>query len=203
MDSKKAILQLNELEKLGSEMRLAAEVWDAEWKTLIATLMSAQNRDESTIVAALQLFEKYNTLEKLAHANIKDVENILKSINLYKTKAKNVVHCCTLLVKQHNSTVPHDIEKLIKLPGVGRKTANVFLSEYGFDAIGVDTHLSYVSRKLDWSRNINPHKIEKDLEELFPRQYWNKINRIAVRFGKTYTSRKKKDELLEKITAIK
>ena len=95
---------------------------------------------------------------------------------------------------------PHDHGKLILLPGVGRKTANVFLSEYGADAIGVDTHVAYISKKLGWTKHKDPHKIEKDLERLFPRNYWRIINRTLVRFGKTYQSRKKKDEILDRIS---
>ncbi len=203
MDPQKAMKQLKELEKLGSTMRLAAEAWDAEWKTLIATIMSAQNRDESTIVAAQKLFARYNTLSELASVPIADVEEIIKSINLYKTKAKNVVLCAKHIVTEHNGQIPHDLIKLIELPGVGRKTANVFLSEYGHDSIGVDTHLSYISQRLGWTKHKMPDDIEHDLTKLFPKKHWSSVNPIAVRFGKTYTSRKEKDEILKEIQKIK
>lgn len=192
--------QLKELEKLGNKLiRLAAESWDEHWKILISTIMSARTRDEVTIVVADKLFKKYPTIEKLAEAELKELENIIKSVNFYRNKSKNILNCAKTLAKEHNNIVPLNFEALLKLPGVGRKTANVFLSEIGKAAIGVDTHLAYCSQKLGWSKNKNPHKIEEDLKKLFPRKLWKKINPIAVRFGKTYNSKKKKDEILEKI----
>jgi len=88
---------------------------------------------------------------------------------------------------------------LVKLRGVGRKTANVFLSEMGKPGIGVDTHVSYISQKLGWTKNKNQHKIEQDLKKLFPKKCWNKVNSTLVRFGKTHTSRKEKDKILNQI----
>lgn len=200
---KKILKQLKELEKRSSKMRLAAESWNKDWQTLISTIMSARTRDEKTIPVANKLFKKYNTLNKLAKANLKDVKKIIKPVNFYKTKAKNIINCAKYLVSNYNSKVPHEFDELLTLSGVGRKTANVFLAEYGKDRIAVDTHLSYISQELGWAKNKDPHKIEKDLEKLFPKKYWNKINGILVRFGKTYTSRKKKDEVLNEIKRIR
>ncbi|MBI2547219.1 MAG: endonuclease III [Candidatus Aenigmarchaeota archaeon] len=199
MDLKKALRQLEMLEKYSSGMRLAAERWDAPWKTLIAIILSARSRDEKTIEVAIDLFKKYPNIGKLANAKLGDIENSIRQINFYKTKARNVLGCTKVLVKNYNGNPPHDMDKLLELPGVGRKTANVFLSESGKDAIGVDTHVSYVSRKLGWTENTNPEKIETDLKRLFPQKYWRKINPILVRFGKSYTSEKRKNVILEKI----
>ena len=198
----KILKQLKELEKRSSKMRLAAESWNKDWQTLISTIMSARTRDEKTILVASELFKKY-TLKKLANAKLKDVKKIIRPVNFYKTKSKNIVNCAKILVDKYNGKVPKDFDELIKLPGVGRKTANVFLAEYGNDNIGVDTHLSYISQQLGWTKNKDPHKIEKDLQRLFPQKYWKILNSILVRFGKTYTSRKKKDEILNEIKRIK
>ncbi|MEK6906991.1 MAG: endonuclease III [Nanoarchaeota archaeon] len=198
----KILKQLKELEKRSSRMRLAAESWNEEWQTLISTIMSARTRDEKTIPIASKLFQKYN-LSKLAKANIKDVKKIIKPVNFYKTKSKNVINCAKCLVNNYNSKVPHDFDKLIDLPGVGRKTANVFLAEYGKHALPVDTHVFYISRKLGWAKSNKPHKVEEELKNLFPKEYWNKINEILVRFGKTYTSRKEKDEVLNEIKNLR
>ena len=103
------------------------------------------------------------------------------------------------MVTKHKGNVPEDFEDLIELSGVGRKTANVFLAEYGTDALGIDTHVSYISQKLKWTKNKDPHKIEQDLAKLFPKNYWRKINSNLVRFGKTHMSRKKKDSILKEI----
>ncbi len=86
---------------------------------------------------------------------------------------------------------------------MGRKTANVFLAELGNSNIGVDTHLNYLSRYLGWTKNNDQKKIEKDLKNLFPKNYWKNLNQISVRFGKNYTSKKKKDEILDIIKDIK
>ena len=194
--------QLKELEKLGNKMRLAAESWDKPWKTLISTIMSARTRDEITIPIANLLFSTYKTIESLSKANIKDIEKIIRPVNFYKNKSKHILNTAKLLVEEHKGQVPKNIELLMKLPGVGRKTANVFLSELGEAAIAVDTHVSYISQRLGWSKSNFPKKIEEDLKILFPKKLWKILNPILVRFGKTFTSRKKKDEHLDRIKNI-
>ncbi|MFB6246852.1 MAG: endonuclease III [Candidatus Pacearchaeota archaeon] len=203
MRPQKAIKQLKELEKKGGTMRLAAEEWKADYEILISTIMSARTRDEVTIPVAEKLFKKYPTPEKLARAKRESVEKAINPVNFYKNKAKNIHNCAKEIVEKYNGEIPHDFEKLIELPGVGRKTANVFLSELQDDAIAIDTHVWYISRYLAWTDKKDPEKVEKDLQELFPKNYWSKINPVLVRFGKKYTSRKEKDELLDEIKKIR
>ena len=203
MDFKRALRQLAELKRLGGSMRLAAEAWGSDWKCLIATIMSAQSRDETTIKIAERLFEKYSTLERLSMAEYSDVLHIFSGLNYNRTKARNVIDCARIVVSSFDCVVPRDIDKLILLPGVGRKTANVFLSEHGFDGLAVDTHVFYLARKLGWSKGKNPHVVERDLKKLFPSKYWSEVNPVLVRFGKLHTSRKKKNDLLEEINRIK
>ena len=195
------LIQLKELEKLGNRLiRLAAEYWDEHWKILISTIMSARTRDEVTILVADKLFKRYPTIEKLAEAELKELETIIKPVNFYRNKSKNVLNCAKTLVMEHKGVVPFAFEDLLKLPGVGRKTANVFLSEIGRAAVGIDTHVTYISNKLGWTKNKTQEKIEEDLKKLFPKKLWKEINPILVRFGKTYTSKKEKDKLLKKIS---
>ena len=203
MNQKTAIKQLKELEKNGRIMRLAAESWKDDYQTLFSTILSARTRDEVTIPTAERLFRKYSSPNKLANAKLKDVKSLIKPINFYKNKSKNIINCARYLVKNYNGRVPHDFDKLVELPGVGRKTANVFLAEHGKHALPVDTHVFYISRKLGWAKNNNPHKVEEELKKLFPKKYWNRINTILVRFGKTHTSRKQKDKILDAIREIK
>ena len=203
MDSERAIRQLDALSKQGSEMRLAAEDWASDFQILVSTIMSARTRDEITIPVAEALFAKYSNAQKLANARLDDIKRIIRPINFYNNKAKNIMNCAKALINNHKGIVPHDIDSLLALPGVGRKTANVFLIEVGKEGLGVDTHVAYCSQKLGWTKHSNPHKIEIDLKALFPKKYWNKINTTLVRFGKTYTSRKQKDALLSKIKNIK
>ena len=199
MDEKKALKQLGILNKKSSNMRLAAEKWKNNFQTLIAIILSARTRDEVTIEVCKKLFKKYPNPKDLSNANLKEIEKIIKQVNFYKNKSKNIINCAKILYEKYNSKVPKSIEELVKLPGVGRKTANVFLTEIGKDGIGVDTHVSYISQKLGWTKNSNPEKIEKDLKDLFSKKNWKKINSILVRFGKTHLSRKNKDKILEEI----
>lgn len=202
MNPQKAIKQLKELKKLGKTLRLAADGWNEDWKTLIATLMSARTTDKKTIPTAENLFSNFQTLKKLSNAKINRIENIIRPVNFYKTKSKNIKNLALILVKDYNSKVPHNFNKLTELPGVGRKTANVFLAEYGHNRIGIDTHVTYCSKKLGWTKHKDQKKIEKDLEKLFPKKYWKDLNWILVRFGQTYTNRKEKDRILKKIKSL-
>lgn len=205
MVESKAIRQLIFLEnfEIRAGMRLAAESWDKEWKTLIATIMSAQSRDETTLGIAEKLFDKFGDLNKLANAKYSDVLKIFSGLNYNKTKAKNVINCARELVEKYQSHVPHEFSKLLELSGVGRKTANVFLSEYGHDEIAVDTHVFQIARKLRWSDAKTRDGVEKDLRALFPRKFWSRVNPALVRFGKTYTSRKEKEKILDKVNDLK
>jgi len=201
MDEKSrcAILQLKKIGKLGNKMRLAAECWDSEWQTLIAIILSARTRDEVTIEVCKRLFIKYRSLKELAESDFNELSLLIKQVNFYKNKSRNILGCSRKLLSDFRGKVPHELNHLMALPGVGRKTANVFLAEYGHDNVGVDTHLAYCSRMLGWTNNKEPHKIEQDLLNLFPKKYWRRLNPLLVRFGKTYTSRKKKDDLLKNI----
>jgi len=205
MDEKTKIRlkQLSNFKKNIPFVRLAAEEWNSDWKKLISILLSARTRDEVTIRVAKNLFNKYKSIEKLSNANLKEVQKIIKSINFYKNKSRNIIECTKLIIKEHNSKVPKNLDELIKLPGVGRKTANVFLAEKGYNTIGVDTHVAYISKKMKWTKSIKPEIIEKDLEKLFPKKYWKNLNSILVRFGKTHTSRKEKDKIILEIKKVK
>ena len=191
--------ELSLLDKNTKSMRLAAEGWKNDWQTLISIILSARTRDEKTIEVAEKLFDKYHNAKELSLANIEDVKEIIKPVNYYKNKSRNIIKCSEKIVNEYNDQVPRKEKELLSLSGVGRKTANVFLSEIGKDAIGVDTHVSYISQRLGWTKNSNSPKIEEDLKRLFPKKDWRKINPVLVRFGKTYTSKKHKDELIREI----
>lgn len=199
----KQLRKLEDLSRSPEDLRLAAESWKKDWQTLVSTILSARTRDEVTIPVSEKLFKKFPSIKKLSQAKLNEIEKIIMPVNFYKTKSKNVLACAKMLVKEHNRNVPHDIKKLLKLPGVGRKTANVFLAESGGDNIGVDTHVFYISRDLGWAKSKNPHKVEEELKKLFSKKYWRKINPVLVRFGKTYTRKKEKDKILEEIKKIK
>ena len=200
MDQQKALKQLHELKRLKGNFRLAAEGWNSKWKTLISTLLSARTRDETTIKISRNLYKKYPNAKSLAKANIGYVKKIIKPINFYKTKSRKIIECSRIISEKYNGNIPNDFDKLIKLPGVGRKTANVFLAEQGMQTIGVDTHTAHISRALGWTRNNNPHKIENDLKKLFPKSKWRSINYILVGFGRKYRG-KMRGEVLKRISS--
>ena len=179
--------------------RLAGEGWNSSWKTLIVTIMSAQSRDETTIRIADKLLSKYDSLEKLANAKYNDVLLIFSGLNYNKTKTKHVIGAAQMLVKDFNSKVPDSIEELVKLPGVGRKTANLVLTEcHDKDAITIDTHCHRLANVLGLVKTKTPHKTEMELMKIAPKKYWSKINRIFVLWGKDVYGRDSK-KLLEKL----
>lgn len=200
MNKKIAIKQLRAIENLipDREMRLAAE-WNQKWKILISTILSAQTKDETTIRISNILYQKYSSPRALAKAPLSEIKKVIRPINYYKTKAKNIKQTAKIISEKD---IPENIEGLLELPGVGRKVANVYLAEaHNAPAIGVDTHVGRLSQKLGWSKNKNPHKIEKDLEKLFPKRYWNEINYTLVRFGRS-TKRSQEDNILKQIKMI-
>lgn len=193
------ILKKAEEKYLKNSKRLSAEGWKYGWQVLIATIMSAQSRDETTILVAEELFSKYPTLKQLANTSNSDVLHIFKSLNYNKTKAKNVVAAAKLLIKNHHGKVPSDITELQKIPGVGRKTANLVLSEvHKQQTITVDTHVHQIANSLGFVKTNSRNKTELELQKIAPKKYWNKINRIFVLWGKDVPNHKKK-KLLEKL----
>lgn len=203
MTTKRAIKQLKAIERLVSKnpMRLAAE-WDEDWKVLISTILSSQTRDEKTIEVSNILYKKYPSAKKLGDAPLKDIQKIIKPINFYKTKSRNIKETAKIISKQG---IPECLDGLLILPGVGRKVANVYLAvAHNAACIGVDTHVSRLSQKLGWTKNKNRHKIEKDLERLFPKRYWRSINYILVTFGRQHWTRKRdEDIILKKVREIR
>ena len=203
MDEKTALRQMEELIKNSRHMRLAAEEWASDFQTLISIILSARTLDETTIKVCIELFKDYPTAEILSKASIGEIEKKITLINFYQNKARYITECAEKIAGFYKGEVPYDFEKLIDLPGVGRKTANVFLSQVGKEGLGVDTHVQYISQRLGWTSQSKPEKIEEELKGLFSRENWNKVNETLVRFGKTHPSRNEKDRILDEIKKIK
>ena len=175
------------------DKRLAGEGWTHGWQTLIATIMSAQSRDETTLPIAEQLFGKYDSLESLANAKYVDILKIFKSLNYNRTKAKNVISASKFILDNFRGEIPDSIEELIKIPGVGRKTANLVLSEvHNKDGICVDTHVHRLCNVFGFVKTKNPNETEMELRKFVPRNYWSRINRTLVLWGKDVAGRDKK-----------
>lgn len=156
------------------------------FELLVATALSAQCTDERVNQVTPVLFKKYPTAKKLALADIGDVEKIIHSTGFYKNKAKNLVNCARDLVEKHQGEVPQELELLVELAGVGRKTANVVLGNaFGITSgIVVDTHVSRLSQRLGWSKNVDPVKIEKDLSKFVDRSDWILISHLLIEHGR-------------------
>ena len=179
--------------------RLAGDKWPKDWQTLIATILSAQTRDEMTIPVAEKLFKKYPSLEKLSKARYDAVLKIISRVNFKNNKAKHVIAAAKYLVENYEGKVPDDIDELVKLPGVGRKTANLVLSEvHSKDSITVDTHVHRISNVLGLVKTKTPAQTEQELMKIVPRRYWSRINRLFVLWGKEVRGREKK-KLLERL----
>jgi len=151
---------------------------------LIGTILSARTRDENTSAVVRKLFAKYKSTKSLAQAKLSDVEKIIKSTGFYHVKAKRIIEVASLIDSRYSGKVPDTLEELLKLPGVGRKTANCVLV-YAFEkpAIPVDTHVHRISNRLGLVQTKTPEETELELMKKIPKKYWLKINDTFVMYG--------------------
>ena len=162
---------------------------------LIAVILSAQSTDAQINKLTPALFAKYKTSKDFANADIKELEQYVKSSGFYKNKAKNIKNACKIIVEKHSGEVPKTMEELTELPGVGRKTANVvLLNAFGkCEGIAVDTHAKRISQRIGLSKSDDPLKIEQDLLKKIPQKDWHKMNHLFVDHGRaTCTARSPK-----------
>lgn len=169
--------------------------YQKDYELLIAVVLSAQTTDKRVNSVTPILFEKYNTLEKLSVANLEDIETIIKPIGSFRKKAVYIKEIARILVEEYDGKVPNDWEKLQHLPGVGRKTANVVLSNlYGVPAIAVDTHVERVSKRLGLAKtNDSVLEVEKKLMKRFDKAVWSKRHHQMVLFGRYHCKAVKPD----------
>jgi endonuclease-3 len=151
---------------------------------LIGTILSARTKDESTTKVVRKLFAKYKSVKALANAKVSDVEKLIKSIGFYHVKAKRIIEVASIINTKFNGKVPDDLDTLITLPGVGRKTANCVLV-YAFEkpAIPVDVHVHRISNRLGLVDTKTPEETEFELMKKVPERYWLEINDTFVMFG--------------------
>jgi len=177
---------LKDLEEMFPDAKSELENWNTPFQFLICVILSAQTMDKQVNKVTDKLFSKYPDAKSLAKSNIEDVKKIVGSINYYNTKSKHIIETAKILDKKYNSKPPKDVKKLQDLPGVGYKTANVFLNEIyqANQGIGVDTHVRKVAKKFGLTSENDPDKIAKDLEKLYPKEVWYKINKLFVLYGR-------------------
>lgn len=159
---------------------------DSAWQLLIATILSAQCTDARVNIVTKDLFTKYPDIEAFANADLQELEEDIRPTGFFHNKAKNIIGCCKMLMEEHNGVVPSDIVLLTKLPGVGRKTANVIRGNiYDIPSIVVDTHVKRISYKLGVTKETDPVKIEYDLMKKLPKDHWILWNIHIITLGRT------------------
>ncbi len=152
---------------------------------MIATQLAAQCTDARVNMVTPALYARYNTAEDFMYADREVLEGLIRSTGFFRNKAKNIIACCTMLVKEFNDEIPQNMDDLLKLPGVGRKTANLVLGDaFGIPGIVIDTHAGRLSRRLGFTKETDPAKVEKDLMKIIPEDKWIILGHWFVEHGR-------------------
>jgi len=155
------------------------------FELLVATVLSAQCTDKRVNQTIPALFKKYKNVKKMASADKKDIERLIKSTGFFRAKAKNIKGLSEKILTEFNGEVPNNLQDLVKLPGVGRKTANVVLGHaFGIPGITVDTHFGRLSRRFGWSKENNPVKVEFEVAGLIPEKEWTNLSQRMIWHGR-------------------
>lgn len=182
---------IEEFEKLYPDADCSLEFKDP-LQLLIATQLAAQCTDARVNIVTKELFKKYRDVEDFARADLKELEQDVKPTGFYHNKAKNIKNCCQQIIDNHNGQVPGTLEELLKLPGVGRKTANLVLGDiFGVPGIVVDTHAKRLSNRIGLTKNEDPTKIEFDLMKIVPKESWSKFCHQLVYHGRAVCNARK------------
>ena len=159
---------------------------ETPWQLLIAVILSAQCTDARVNIVTKDLFQKYPSLEAFANADLKELEQDIHSTVFYHNKAKNIISCARTLVEKYDGEVPRELEELTALAGVGRKTANVIRGNiYHEPSVVVDTHVKRISKKLGFTKEDDPVKIEYDLMKVLPKDHWILYNIQIITLGRS------------------
>jgi len=180
-------------EYLGEDTNLNFLDFDNPFQILVMTILSAQTTDIMVNSVKKELFSKYPDAYALSKAKQEDVERVIKKTGFFRAKAKNIIAASKILCNDFGGGVPRTMAELVTLPGVGRKTANIVLNHaYGIDeGIAVDTHVKRVSKRIGFTVNTDPDKIERDLTDLFPKEVWGKMNFLLISHGRAICSARK------------
>lgn len=184
---KKILKIIERLNKLFPKTEIALN-FSSPIELFVAVVLSAQTTDKQVNIVTLNLFKKYKTLNDYLKVPLVEFSNDIKRIGLYRGKAKNIKAALEIIDNKYNGKIPDSMEELIKLPGVGRKTANVLLYNiYGkTEGIAVDTHVRRLSQLFGFSNSNDPDKIEQDLMEIVPKKDWGEITYLLIDYGREY-----------------
>jgi len=166
---------------------------ESPFQLILATVLSAQSTDVMVNKITPELFQRWPTPQALANAEPAEVERVLSKIGMYRQKTKNVIGLSKRLLEEHHGQVPRTLAELVKLPGVGRKTANVVLGvAFGTpEGVVVDTHVQRISQRLGWTKHTEPPEIEQDLMALFPRSDWDMLSHTLIFHGRRVCAARK------------
>ncbi|MCL2264947.1 MAG: endonuclease III [Treponema sp.] len=157
---------------------------DRAWAVLISTIISLRTKDEVTLLASRRLLEKAGNPAKLCAMRQSVIEKLIYPAGFYRNKAASLKKIAAILIDKYDGKVPSNMDELLALPGVGRKTANLVLSEaFDLDAICVDIHVHRISNRCGWLKSGDPEETEMILREILPRKYWKRINYLLVLYG--------------------
>ncbi|WP_409199642.1 endonuclease III [Methanobrevibacter sp. DSM 116169] len=174
------------IEKLEEEYKIRVFKDKDPYKMLIRTILSQRTRDENTDQATRNLFNKYKDIHEIVDADIEDIQELIRPAGFYRVKAARIKEVSTILLDQYGGEVPCDMKELIKLPGVGRKTANcVLVFAFELPAIPVDTHVHRISNRWGVVNTKEPEKTEVELMKIVPKDQWIILNDLMVQFGQT------------------
>ena len=188
---KRAILLIEALNGLYSEADCTLDFTDP-LQLLISTQLAAQCTDERVNQVTQELYKKYRSAGDFAAADIAELENDIRSTGFFRNKARNIIGCCRMLVAEYGGEVPSTMEALLKLPGVGRKTANLVLGDaFGVPGVVVDTHAGRLARRMGLSAHKDPEKVERDLMEALPKGSWTRFCHQLVLHGRAVCTARK------------
>lgn len=192
MQKKQRVIKvMEELDKLYPDAGCSL-TYETALQLLIATQLAAQCTDERVNIVTKDLFKKYKTAEDFANADLETLEQEIRSTGFYRNKAKNIKECCKKIIEEYNGEVPDNMEALLTLPGVGRKTANVVLGNiFSIPGIVVDTHAKRLSNRLGLTKEQDPTKIEFDLMKIIPKESWSKFSNQLVFHGRAVCNARK------------
>lgn len=156
---------------------------------LISTQLAAQCTDARVNIVAKDLYKKYPDVYAFANADELELQQDIKSTGFFRNKARNIIACCQMLINEYDGEIPNTMEDLLRLPGVGRKTANLVLGDFfGIPGIVVDTHATRLSNRMGFTTNSDPYKIELDLQKIVPREKWSSFCHQLVYHGREFCS---------------
>ncbi len=197
LKSDETLKVLNEIEKAVRKLNPPVEDFERSIKRsdlsiLISIILSSRTKDQTTQKASERLFNRVKTIDDIMGLEQKEIEELIYPVGFYKQKAKNIKKLAIKL--KESGGIPDSLEELIKLPGIGKKTANLVLSLiYNKPSIAVDIHVFRISNRLGWVKTDSYEVVEKGLQKLFPEKDWNRVNRILVSFGQTICKPKNPD----------